>query len=98
MQRAEQTRIVIDSIDGSMMASAHGESRDVAEAMVDTIIQMCRKKPFMKHLFRRALLHKWLRESPLAYLVENIGETMIGVVVLTALLYGFACFMHWLGA
>lgn len=98
MRKARQARIVIDSIDGSMMASAHGESGEIVDAMIDAVMQMCKEKPFMKRMFKRKMLREWLRESPLYYIFENIGETMIGVVVLTAMLYGFACFMHWLGA
>ena len=46
MRKARQARIVIDSIDGSMMASAHGESGEIVDAMVDAVMQMCKKKPF----------------------------------------------------
>lgn len=98
MRKARQARIVIDSIDGAMMASAHGESGEIVDAMVKAVMQMCREKPFMKNQFKRKIMREIVQKINLGYCVQTIVETLIASAVFLGLLYCFACFMHWLGA
>ena len=100
-EKSRQALIRIERIDDQVRWSFNSEDGgEFANILAVGLVDMIDANPKMRRVLKRAMRRVWYATLPdwIAYWIDGWPFTLIGVAVLTAVVYGFGCLMHWIGA
>lgn len=96
MVKTRQAHIRAEVIGNEMSADYHGKENDLAEMVERMTVDMVENRPAMRRKLRRAMRSAMWQTAPdwLHYLCDGWQLTLVGVGILTLVVYGLCWVMH----